>query len=244
MTIFLPIMTGLSGSALLANDCEKIGVQAVSLYLDALLVKPGLTFLKQLPTLGAYVGWQHEIVLNAANLKMNASKVYPVRSPFDGRIFSYTEAELLDVIQHLNPTRILLPTAQWCAALSATMIHLFVPEHERAAMSNRAIGGWFRTDEDTILLTHEAMIWRETEKPMLEAMQGLVYAEDGTLLDINMPELARVFQPLSATCLCEACQTKLTISYFHHLLTHTPGLCQRFLIQHNLYFNYDKIHRY
>lgn len=231
MTTFLPIITTLTGSSLLACDWKRIGVRSLSLHLDSLLVKPGIELLRELRDLAAYVGWGETIVLNAAHLKKSNLGIYRVRSTFDGRISTYTEEELLEVIRQLNPTYFVAPSMTWADALSDTSIRLIVPEHQKTINHE---GVWRKLDDENTLLTYGTQRWQETEKPISLAVSGLIYTEGDEILDIKQAEMAQLFRPLATGCICEACQTNLTISYFHHLFTHTPGLCQRFLIQHNV----------
>jgi queuine tRNA-ribosyltransferase len=229
--IFLPIISTDSGSALIAQDWASIGIDALSLYLDALLVKPGIELLKALPKLSTYVGWDKTIVLNASRLKVSNTGEYRVRSQFDGRILTYTKTELIDVILQLNPDYLVLPDLSWLTELTSTSIRL-LPPRDNLSRENLA-SCWYSLDHQTICLRHEDVIWHETEIPVVQAIDGIVYTDEDSVLDLKLPSMANVFHPLSKKCPCEACQLGLTVSYFHHLLTHTPGLCQRFLIQHN-----------
>ncbi len=237
MTTFLPIITTLSGSSLLACDWKHIGVHALSLRLDSLLVKPGIELLTQLRDLGAYVGWDETIVLSASHLKKSNTGVYRIRSTFDGRISTYTEDELLHVIRQLNPAYFVVPSVTWADALADTAIRLIVPEHENTMKYE---GVWRKLDQESTLFIDGTQIWQETEKPISLAVSGLIYTDDDEILDIKQAHMAQIFRPLVAGCACEACETNLTVSYFHHLFTQTPGLCQRFLIQHNV-ANYPTI---
>ena len=74
--------------------------------------------------------------------------------------------------------------------------------------------------------------WIETNRPARDALQGVVYCAEGERA-INDPAMEMVFQPLDPACACSTCATGLTRAYLHHLYAQTPGLSQRFLIQHN-----------
>lgn len=235
MSMILPVVSSVLGSALTADDWKRIGIKAVSLYLEALLVRPGLETLKTLSSMGAYIGWNDQpILLNASNLVEKAG-TYTIRSPFDGSRLTYSEAVLLDVVEHLKPTYLLLPSVKWYAPLAHTEIQLFVPFHESSQIQDERVGHWTRENEQTILFSDKKNIWKETEKPMLDALNGVVYGQNKMVFDVRKSEMATVFRSLAEQCACEACQTGLTIAYFHHLFEHTPGLCQRFLTQHNFY---------
>ncbi len=87
-----------------------------------------------------------------------------------------------------------------------------------------------KLDDENTLLILWTQIWQETEKPISLAVSGLIYTDDGEILDIKQADMAQIVRPLMSGCACEACETNLTVSYFHQLFTQTPGLCQRFLI--------------
>ena len=73
----------------------------------------------------------------------------------------------------------------------------------------------------------------ESDAPAEAAMQGLVYTQVGevNLLD---NQTAMHFETIGADCTCPTCSQGLTQAYLHHLLLHTPLLCQRFSMQHNV----------
>ncbi|MBA2650038.1 MAG: queuine tRNA-ribosyltransferase [Legionella sp.] len=75
----------------------------------------------------------------------------------------------------------------------------------------------------------------ESDKPANEAMQGRVYTQSG-VIDILDNQYELSFEPIDPNCTCPTCAHQLTKAYLHHLLVHTPLLCQRFLIQHNVYY--------
>lgn len=253
MTTLLPVMTTPAGSSLLSSDWYRIDIQSLSLYLDTLLVKPGMALLKQLSSLEAYVGLcptqaqtQHaikkiKIFLNASQLKQSASGFYRIRSPFDGGVAVHTEEEIFEVIRQLSPAYLIVPSFLWVDAFSSTTIRCIVPENQKMNVEAAdTVGTWRACQQKGILVMSESQTWLETEHPMSLALSGLVYNDSGGLWDLKQADMARVFQPLSSRCACEACELGLTVSYFQHLFTQTPGLCQRFLIQHNV-ANYPSI---
>ncbi len=76
-------------------------------------------------------------------------------------------------------------------------------------------------------------IFFESNTPAEDAYFGKVYTHEGV---IELPNniYATQFEPIDSTCHCPTCTQKLTRAYLHHLLEHTPLLCQRLLIQHNV----------
>lgn len=75
----------------------------------------------------------------------------------------------------------------------------------------------------------------ESDKPAADAMSGLVYSRDGEL-SLDSDEYSMQFDVIDKTCQCPTCVQKLTRAYLHHLLEHTPLLCQRLLVQHNVFY--------
>ncbi|MCX7117717.1 MAG: hypothetical protein NTW94_07435 [Legionellales bacterium] len=74
----------------------------------------------------------------------------------------------------------------------------------------------------------------ETDRPAADGYQGIAYGEEGAMA-IHEVHFALQFTPLDANCDCKTCSQKLTRAYLHHLWHHTPLLCQRFIIQHNVH---------
>lgn len=74
----------------------------------------------------------------------------------------------------------------------------------------------------------------ESDKPANDACQGLVYYSGG-IIDLQDASEALKFSVIDPLCECPTCKQQLTRAYLHHLYEHTPLLCQRFLIQHNVF---------
>ncbi|MFI4918810.1 MAG: queuine tRNA-ribosyltransferase [Legionellales bacterium] len=83
-------------------------------------------------------------------------------------------------------------------------------------------------------LITQAGVLIESDEPAKAAIQGMVYSKSG-LVDLTDKQTELQFEPIDADCGCPTCSQQLTKAYLHHLLLHTPLLCQRFLIQHNIY---------
>ncbi len=84
-------------------------------------------------------------------------------------------------------------------------------------------------------LTELGIQYLESDVPARDATHGMVYHQEGaySLLD---EASAFQFHPIDSACHCPTCSQGFTRAYLHHLLMHTPLLCQRLLIQHNLYY--------
>lgn len=74
----------------------------------------------------------------------------------------------------------------------------------------------------------------ESDKPAVDAMQAIVYNREGEI-NLRDKDYAHQHQPIDPCCHCPSCSQQLTRAYLHHLLMQTPLLCQRFLIQHNVF---------
>jgi len=75
----------------------------------------------------------------------------------------------------------------------------------------------------------------ETDVPAKLAVQGMVYSQS-KIVDLKDSMTQMQFETIDPDCSCPTCSQKLTKAYLHHLLQHTPLLCQRFLLQHNVYY--------
>lgn len=84
-------------------------------------------------------------------------------------------------------------------------------------------------------LKKEGALWIESDAPAAMAMRGMVFSEQG-VLQLTEDIHAMQFEPVDTSCGCLTCSQQLTKAYLHHLYLHTPLLCQRFLIQHNVYY--------
>ena len=84
-------------------------------------------------------------------------------------------------------------------------------------------------------LAHAGIQYLESDLPTRDASLGIVYHRDG-VYSLKDKTQALQFEPIDSNCLCPTCSQRLTRAYLHHLLEHTPLLCQRFLIQHNIYY--------
>ncbi|CEG57573.1 tRNA guanosine transglycosylase family protein [Legionella fallonii] len=84
-------------------------------------------------------------------------------------------------------------------------------------------------------LKKDESLWIESDAPAAMAMRGIVFSQQGNLHLIE-DVYAMQFTTIDAACACPSCSQRFTKAYLHHLYLHTPLLCQRFLIQHNVYY--------
>lgn len=83
------------------------------------------------------------------------------------------------------------------------------------------------------VLAGEGVEYLESDRPASDAFEGVLYHEEG-LIFITAPSEARNFDPIHKQCPCATCRQGFSRAYLHHLFNHTPLLCQRLLIQHNV----------
>ncbi|KTD47259.1 queuine tRNA-ribosyltransferase [Legionella rubrilucens] len=226
----VPVLTSHAGSCLTLDNWQKAGITLAALYLDALLMKPGLDFLKSLSGLKSYYPWSGELVLNASTLKENKAGHYRVRSHYDGEIIQLDAAAVFALIIALKPDyAVLSPSlANQCQVLKPEWqgIRLLSDEEGTYRYSNRL---------DAFLAVEGNAGLVEADFPADDAIKGHVY-DQGQVMDLLDSQYSQDFTVLSAGCTCPVCRQNYTRAYFHHLLQHTPLLAQRFLIQHNVHY--------
>ena len=147
-------------------------------------------------------------------------------------------------------------------SLPSTILPFFMPSDVPADSQNRPSGVYFLHDKSVLLedfiarVTHyndriryaagdfdsssmERLVktgidYIESDRPAADALEGMVYNQ-AQVLSIQDIDKALVFDVIDPNCQCPTCKQGFTQAYLHHLLGHTPLLCQRFLIQHNIY---------
>lgn len=210
MIMLVPSLTSEAGGVLTVSDWGLINIKLASCELSDLLQKPGLDILKQIESLASYWNWPGELVLNVLSLPKHTSEQCVIRSKYDGRILRFSYDEILVLILQLNPDYIALPAYLLPRATEA------YPD---------ILSKCVKYGED---------FFTKCDKPAQDALQGLMYTSNTaeTLL-ITDKKYAMDFTVLDDACTCPACADGFTRAYFHHLYTHTPLLCQRWLVMHN-----------
>lgn len=75
----------------------------------------------------------------------------------------------------------------------------------------------------------------ESDSFASDAFLGRVYGSEG-LMDLTEKAFTMQFEVIDLDCGCPTCTQGFTRAYLHHLFEHTPLLCQRLLIQHNVHY--------
>ncbi|WP_454780673.1 queuine tRNA-ribosyltransferase [Legionella sp. WA2022007384] len=262
---FIPVLTSEAGLCLTTANWQEAKVTAASYSLESLLYKPGRDVLQKISDLANYLACPGMMVINASSLIANKEKVYVLKSPYDGSRVKLTSWELIELIQHLKPNVVLLPKNimrdfpqiwdNWDEKIVPFIHsddfekHAVIKPHgvyfkilnepnwvqlEQWSHIPRYVVGYF--DAELIQrLRHLEIGFIETDEPAQAAMQGRVYSNTGTV-DLMDAKTAMQFELIDANCVCPTCSQQFTRAYLHHLLNHTPLLCQRFLIQHNVFY--------
>lgn len=257
---FTPVVTTTAGNCLSMSNWKSAGAGQLSFYLDELLMKPGLAFFKDNSlNLRSYCGWLGELVLNLGSLRIQNRRCQ-IRSRYDGQLISIELPELAALILRLNPDFLVLPIV----ADSLDILWRDLPASIKVISNSSPCpvfglrpyspGECFNSfysmaqDSQQPLYLIGQFSWEqfqrlaglplhvvESDQPAADALSGMVYMRMEVL---NLQdEIWRMdHQPIDEQCSCSACQQGLTRAYFHHLLQHTPLLCQRFLIEHNIHY--------
>lgn len=146
-------------------------------------------------------------------------------------------------------------------SLPDTMLPFFSPEDLPESHSNRAFGVYLHYDAKTHFdgllsqvekykglpcyvvgdlelthlqaLAHKGVQYLTSDVPAQDACLGKVYTNNR---NISLSNATSVFDVIDQSCKCPTCVQQLTQAYLCHLIEHTPLLCQRFLIQHNIHY--------
>lgn len=263
--VFIPVLTSPAGLCLTQDNWREAGSTSAAFYLESLLIKPGIALL-QSTDVRSYLGSPALFILNAMDLKSNREGIYSLVSPYDGHRVKLNQIELVDLILHIKPDLVVLPKkiiqnypelwATWDANI-IPLIHaeeldlLDVPVRHGAYFNQDIIGcrddllkhyaaipRYVRGELSLELMNHylEAGVdWLESDAPANHAFNGSVYSDAG-LIDLTKEDCAQQFEIISSDCACPTCTQRFTKAYLHHLFLHTPLLCQRLLIQHNIFW--------
>ncbi|WP_058534725.1 tRNA-guanine transglycosylase [Legionella saoudiensis] len=258
---YIPVGTSEAGLCLTAANWQEAKVNTLSFSLEFLLYKPGIALLKKI-SLSKYLGWSGAIILNASSLSANREGTYLLKSPFDGSKTKLSAMELVELIVHLNPDAVILPKKilqdcpQLWTILKKSIMPFFNAEELSQYQPSQEHGVYFHETDASLLekwaqvpryvmgdfnaesinhLRAQGVEYIETDAPVNAAFNGKVYSRQGEI-DLTNKVTEIQFEPIDSTCTCPVCTQQFTKAYFHHLIEHTPLLCQRFLIQHNVFW--------
>ena len=261
----IPVLNSKAGLCLTPENWKDAKVTTVSYSLEFLLYKPGQEVLKKIADISQYLAWTGAIVLNGMSLGLNKEGIYLLKSPYDGSKIRLTSLELIKLIQHLKPNAVILPKniLKDCPQIWDNWPDSIVPFFHTDDLQNQDIarshGVYFNYTNELLfeqldkwshlpryvtglidaILIHNLRIkgieFIETDEPARAALNGTVYSHARDI-DLTNSETKMQFETIDPTCTCPTCSQLLTKAYLHHLLQHTPLLCHRLLIQHNVFW--------
>jgi queuine tRNA-ribosyltransferase len=262
---FIPVVTSEAGLCLTAENWKEAKVTAIAYSVEFLLHKPGPAVLKKVTDLSQYLGWSGALILNAASLKANREGTYHLKSPYDGSKTKLTSLEFVELMHHLKPDAVILPKniLQDCPQIWENWNDSIMPFIHAEDLQGQYIanphGVYFSDFNESMLeqvdqwthlpcyvmgaidaelirrLRTQGVPFIETNEPASAAFHGRVYSQAGEV-DLTNKITEMQFETIDPDCVCPSCSQQFTKAYFHHLLHHTPLLCQRFLIQHNVFW--------
>lgn len=241
---FVPILNSLAGASLTLANWEETNTKIAAFYLNDLLIKPGLAVLQSLKSLKEYLAWPHQLVLNLSLLKLNKAEEVSLRSPYDGSLIKIAKADLFKLLKNLDADFFILPEGFDELELPSKISNYFSYDkktgfsefYEKIKISKAEltyVAGNFDLDELN-QLKKIGPIWVESNSPSDSAIHGHIYDDKQDFL-ISKSDMAEQYEPLSKACGCPTCQAGFTRAYLHHLYSQTPLLCQRYLLQHNIF---------
>lgn len=270
---FIPVLTSEAGLCLTTENWQEVNVTAASYSLESLLYKPGKDILKKIKDITQYLVWPGVIVLNAISLAANKEGFFVLKSPYDGSKITFTFFDLLELIQHLKPNAVILPKniihdcPQFWGHWHDSIFPFFHVDDVEKQSTDQSHGVYFNADVSKLSweqldqwscvpryvighfepkliqnLRDKGIEFIETDEPAKAAMQGKVYSWPGNV-DLMDAKTQMQFETIDAECTCPTCAQQFTRAYLHHLLQHTPLLCQRFLIQHNVFYVQNTHHK-
>jgi queuine tRNA-ribosyltransferase len=254
---FVPVLSSNAGSCLTPDNWQEVNTTNACWHLDSLLLKPGLDILKKITDLKQYLVWSGHLTINAVSLKENSAGVFSLRSTYDGSKIHFNFADFMELIQQLRPDAVLLPEQSvqnhpdWWMTWPDD-VYPYISWRDADAVSPMRPYGIYSEAKDMFDkpphyifgnmspervrgLCAEGMRFIETNEPAEMAFWGKVYSSSG-IIDITDAKYELDFEPIDNQCSCPTCIQSFTKAYLHHLLQHTPLLCQRLLIQHNIYY--------
>lgn len=218
---------------------EAIGIQKVSYRLADIVVKPGVEVLKQIKSLADFCGWPGKIMLNAT-LPPLKKGYYEWHSPFDGQRIVLSPAELFALIAQLAVDTLFLPVqenmekplkaAPYLVFDKSTSFSNFLHSVSELKEPTYLLGSFEWEELKTLIALKDH--WIETEQPALDALEGILYTQDG-VLNLRDLQYGQAHNVLDMHCSCRGCQNQYTRAYVHHLLAHCPLLGQRIVTEHN-----------
>lgn len=262
---FVPILTSEAGLCLTTSNWKEVNVFAGSYYLEHLLYKPGGELLRKITDLARYLVSPGTTIINAQSLRADKKDIYLLKSPYDGSRIRLTSVDVYELIHHLKPNIVILPQKMvhnfpqiWDNWDQSIIPFIDVNDLEEQnikqahgvyfnhfnLLNEEQLNQWLHVPRYAVgnfdlelikKLREQGIGFIETDEPAKAALRGRVYSRSGEV-DLTNLETRMQFQTIDKHCICPTCKQQFTQAYLHHLLQHTPLLCQRLLIQHNVFY--------
>jgi queuine tRNA-ribosyltransferase len=267
---FVPILNSEAGLCLSKKNWQEVKINSVAYILEYLLYKPGKDALKKIDDLAHYLAAPGKIILNASSLIANKEGICTLKSPYDGSRISLSRHELIEIIQHLKPNSVILPKniiheePQIWEEWNETIFPFLHNDDLEGQAIEKTHGVYFQEVQNlkeellaqwshlpryiigsfglvSIQHLEKNVEFIETDEPARAALQGKIYSQAGEE-DLTDAKMEFQFEPLDKHCVCPTCGEGFTRAYLHHLYKHTPLLCYRMLIQHNIMIFSKMVH--
>jgi len=259
---YIPVLSSQAGASLTQANWQEAGISTAAFHLDELLMKPGLEILQQVVDLHTFTGWKGKLVLNCTFEVPEKEGNYVFRSRYDGSKITFSVETLFEIIQRLNPDSVLLPAnsgvyyqqfwqhlnkgmrlyfaaddrvnspvQRYLAYLPSQTFTQYLHQLEQLPQGTYLLGSFDYFQLKTLLALSRYFV--ESDSPAADGLIGKAWLEEEIL---NLPDTgySNQHQPLFVDCHCRTCKQHFSRAYLHHLILHTPLLCQRLIIQHNV----------
>lgn len=260
--VYIPVLSSPAGSCLTKANWQSAGVDTIALYLDELLMKPGLDILQQFGNLRTFMGWDKKIVLNCTFAGAVKNDIYSFCSRYDGTKINLPIETFYQLINNLKPDYVLLPARSdyyfqqyWQHLNNKTSVFYEANDdvptsclrylHYSSVQSftkylsllallpaNSYIYGDFNVHQLKSLIA-KAHFLIESDRPAADGYNGHAYSVED-VVNLSDTACSHQFFEINEDCPCSTCQQKLSRAYLHHIIQHTPLLGQRLVIQHNV----------
>lgn len=228
-THYVPIVTSAAGSTLTSRNLQDLEIEYICVELSHLLMKPGFDILKSFTSLRRFFGWSNGLILNSALNWHSKTQTFCVKSSYDGRKITLNITEYIELLLLLKPDFVILPNTTNAVKhhlLNALVKHVTVLELQQDTLNANHLSVTYHDGKSNqyLISDHEATM----------GLDGHVYQQDA-VINLYDKQYQLAFEIIEQSCNCSSCQQQLTLAYFHHLISHTPLLCQRLLIMHNIW---------
>ncbi|MDP3560408.1 MAG: hypothetical protein Q8R79_08705 [Legionellaceae bacterium] len=247
---FIPVLNSFAGLTLTQAQWQESAGERGAYRADFWAIRPG--FSSSIP-FDHYAPIPTDWIINASDFVFTTKGTAQLVSPLDGSKITVTSDQLASLLRE-SSAKILL----WPASLSCEETDPRVRVAHASGMTQACYAKWdgvlalekwvqdftiassldyvlgpFEPEHLLQLQRLSALRYIESDIPAQRALQGLVYTAKGT---IDIRDCGEIHQVIERSCTCSTCTMPHTQAYLHHLYLHTPLLCQRLLLVHNIHW--------